>query len=131
MGKGMRAGRDSKAEKKKKAIVRALQRDEEAERKRLVRAAGAELKEDFERTLSYHHNVAMIAEMFALRDEFCFGKKRLLRVIAKTAEHKKRMLKDQVDIDEMLEILKKETGIRKEEIEGDDEIEIPVRILGR
>ena len=54
----------------------------------------------------------MIAVMLALRDEFGFGRSRLIRTMKKTMDHSERMLEDHADVDDMLEILKVETGLR-------------------
>ena len=66
----------------------------------------------------------MIAVMLALRDEYGFGKGRLIRTMKKAMDHAERMLLDRVDVDEMLAVLKEETGLREEELVWDVEVEV-------
>lgn len=124
MGRGMRAGRPTQKDRTLKKIERFVREYEAEERKRLVDYARADLEKDIKDTLSYQHNVEMIAVMFALRDEFGFGKRRLIRAIKKTTEHAEEMLEARVDLDEALAILKDETGIREDELSWDIDIEI-------
>lgn len=123
MGKGMKAGRAPRLEKDLKKISRFVRQYEAEERKRLVDLARSDLEKDIEQTLSYHHNIDMIALMFALRDEFSFGRSRLIRAVRRTAEHAERMILDKADVDEMLQLLKDETGICEEDLTWDEEIE--------
>lgn len=125
MGKGMQAGRAPKLDKDLKKAAQAYRRYEEKERKRLVDAVRVELEEEVTQTISYYHNLDMIAVMFALRDEFGFGKSRLLRTMKKSIEHVERMQRDRADVDVMLGILNEETGIREEELTWETEVEIP------
>lgn len=124
MGKGMRAGKVPKIEKDLKKISRVYQRYEEEERKRFIASVRAELEEEVTQTISYYHNLDMIAVMFALRDEFGFGKSRLIRTMKKSIEHAERMQRDNADVDEMLGILNEETGIREDELTWQFEVEV-------
>lgn len=123
MGKGMRAGRIPKADKDMRKLERAF--DEYAQRveKRIVKSAKDSLADEIIEELTYRHNVDMIAVMFALRDEFGFGRARLVRTMKKTMDHAERMLEDHADVDAMLEILKEETGLREDELIWDVEVE--------
>jgi len=123
MGKGMRAGRIPKADKDMRKLERAV--DEYAQRveKRIVKSAKDSLADEIIEELTYRHNVDMIAVMFALRDEFGFGRARLVRTMKKTMDHAERMLEDHADVDAMLEILKEETGLREDELIWDVEVE--------
>ena len=121
MGRGMKAGKVQKSTRK---IANAIRQHEVEEQKRFINQVRLELEEAVSDTLSYHHNLDMIGVMFALRDEFGFGKNRLLRAIRKSCEHSERMLRDGASVDEMLTILQDETGICEEELTWDIEIEI-------
>ena len=107
--------------------MRKLERavDEYAQRveKRIVKSAKDSLADEIIEELTYRHNVDMIAVMFALRDEFGFGRARLVRTMKKTMDHAERMLEDHADVDAMLEILKEETGLREDELIWDVEVE--------
>lgn len=121
MGRGMRAGKIPKERKKIEKAIRAREMDQQ---QKFVDSLRMNLEEAVSDTLAYHHNLDMIAMMFALHDEFGFGRSRLIRAIRKTCEHAERMLVDRADVDEMLEILKGETGIREEELTWDIKFEI-------
>ena len=125
MGKGMRAGRIPKAEKDMRKLERAV--DEYAQRveKRIVRNAKDSIADDIIEELTYRHNIDMIAVMLALRDEFGFGRSRLIRTMKKTMDHAERMLEDHADVDEMLEVIRSETGLREDELIWDVEVEKP------
>lgn len=117
MGKGMRAGRLSKIEK-------TIRKHEIEEQQKFVNSLRANLEEAVSDTLAYHHNLDMIAVMFALRDEFGFGKGRILRVIRRSCEHAERMIADRANVDDMLDILKGETGICEDDLMWEVKLEV-------
>lgn len=124
MGKGMRAGKIPKADKDLRKLERLVGRYAEQAEKRIVRTAKDSLAEEITEELMYRHNIDMIAVMLALRDEYGFGKGRLIRTMKKAMDHAERMLLDRVDVDEMLAVLKEETGLREEELVWDVEVEV-------
>lgn len=124
MGKGMRAGKIPKEDKDLRKLERLVGRYAEQAEKRIVRTAKDSLAEEITEELMYRHNIDMIAVMLALRDEYGFGKGRLIRTMKKAMDHAERMLLDRVDVDEMLEVLKEETGLREKELVWDVEVEV-------
>lgn len=116
MGRGMKAGKLPKEKRDMRRMELAV--DEYAKRveKRIVRSAKDSLADEITEELTYRHNIDMISIMFALRDEFGFGRSRLIRTLKKSIEHADRMLEDHADIEEMLEIVKKETGLTEEDL---------------
>lgn len=125
MGRGMRAGKPPKAEKDLKRLERLFDWYAPQAEKRMAELAKESLTEDIVQELTYRHNIDMIAVMLALRDEFGFGKSRIIRLMKKTMDHAERMLLDRADVDEMLGILKEETGLREDELVWDVEVELP------
>lgn len=125
MGKGMRAGRIPKADKDMRKLERAVNLYAQQVEKRIVKNAKDSIADDIVEELTYRHNIDMIAVMLALRDEFGFGRSRLIRTMKKTMDHAERMLEDHADVDAMLEILKEETGLREDELIWDVEVEKP------
>lgn len=121
MGKGMTAGRLSK---KEKTVKRLKEKIRDADRKQFIEAVMAEVEDQMSAKISYHHNIDMIGVMFALRDEFGFGRGRLIRAIRKSCDHATRMMIDHADVDEMLMILREETGLTEEDMTWNVEIEI-------
>ena len=124
MGKGMRAGKIPKEDKDLRKLERLVGRYAEQAEKRIVRTAKDSLAEEITEELMYRHNIDMIAVMLALRDEFSFGRSRLIRTMKKAMDHAERMLEDHADVDEMLEVIKSETGLREEELVWDVEVEV-------
>lgn len=129
MGRGMRAGKKPKnsitiTHDDLKKLERVARKYEQEERKRILEAMKDALAEEVEKALSYRHNIDMIAVTFALRDEYGFGKSRLIRALKKADAHAERMILDGVDVDEMLGILKDETGLREDELIWDMEVEV-------
>lgn len=122
MGRGMKAGRLQKEKRDMRRMERAV--DEYAKRveKRIVRSAKDSLADEITEELTYRHNIDMISIMFALRDEFGFGRSRLIRTLKKSIEHADRMLEDHADIEEMLEIVKKETGLTEGDLIWSEEV---------
>jgi len=125
MGKGMRAGRIPKADKDMRKLERAVNLYAQQVEKRIVKNAKDSIADDIVEELTYRHNIDMIAVMLALRDEFGFGRSRLIRTMKKTMDHSERMLEDHADVDDMLEILKVETGLTEGELIWDVEVEKP------
>lgn len=123
MGRGMKAGKLQKEKRDMRRMELAV--DEYAKRveKRIVRSAKDSLADEITEELTYRHNIDMISIMFALRDEFGFGRSRLIRTLKKSIEHADRMLEDHADIEEMLEIVKKETGLTEEDLIWSEEEE--------
>lgn len=122
MGRGMKAGKLPKEKRDMRRMELAV--DEYAKRveKRIVRSAKDSLADEITEELTYRHNIDMISIMFALRDEFGFGRSRLIRTLKKSIEHADRMLEDRADIEEMLEIVKKETGLTEEDLIWSEEV---------
>lgn len=122
MGRGMKAGKLPKEKRDMRRMELAV--DEYAKRveKRIVRSAKDSLADEITEELTYRHNIDMISIMFALRDEFGFGRSRLIRTLKKSIEHADRMLEDHADIEEMLEIVKKETGLTEEDLIWSEEV---------
>ena len=83
-----------------------------------------DLADEISAMLDYQHNIDMIGVLFGLRDEFGFGRTRLIRAIRRACDHAERMKRDHADVDEMLDILKAETGIEDDDLTWDVEIEI-------
>ena len=124
MGRGMRAGKPPKAEKDLKKLERLFDWYAPQAERQMVRRAKDSLAEEIEQELTYRHNIDAIAFMFALRDEFGFARNRLIRTMKKYMDHAERMLLDRADVDEMLGILKDETGLREDELIWDVEVEV-------
>ncbi len=129
MGRGMKAGRKPKnsitiTQEDLKHLERVARKYEQEERKRILDSMKDALAEEVGKALSYRHNIDMIAVMFALRDEYGFGKSRLIRAIKTASAHAERMILDDADLDEMLEVLKTETGISEDELIWDFEVEM-------
>ena len=124
MGKGIKAGKPPKAEKDLKRLERLFDWYAPQAEKRMAERAKESLTEDIVQELTYRHNIDAIAFMFALRDEFGFGRTRLIRTMKKYIDHAERMLLDRADVDEMLRILKDETGLREDELIWDVEVEV-------
>lgn len=121
MGKGMKAGKPSK---EVKIISRAVRQYQEEQRRELITAVKAEIEDEVSERIIYCHNIDMIGVMFALRDEFGFGKSRLIRAVKRATEHSERMLRDKADVDEMLELLDEETGIKEDDLVWQIEVEV-------
>ncbi len=73
-------------------------------------------------TILYQHNIDMLAVLFALRDEFKFGKERLIRTLKKASAHADTMFRNKVSVDEMLDILEKETGVTEDDLSFKNEV---------
>lgn len=116
MGKGMRAGRLPKSEKNLKRFEKVI--DEYASRaeKEITARARENLAEEVTDEILYRHNIDMVAIMLALKDEFGFGKVRIMRVMKRAISHADRMLLDRSELDDMLKILREETGIREDDL---------------
>lgn len=114
MGKGMRAGRLPKKERKIREIKSELL--EVKKRTEFVNSVREDLEAEVLRLLTYNHNLDMLSVMFALRDMFGFGKDRLLRTMEKACQHQNQMAESKADINEMLEIIRSETGIAPDEL---------------
>ena len=113
MGKGMKAGRKSKNTFQLRNDIRMYNSTErEIEMNRIKK----EVSDQFVDILMYQHNIDMLAVLFALRDEFKFGKDRLIRTMKKASEHADTMFRNNNSVDEMLDILSKETGVGEKDL---------------
>lgn len=109
MGRGIKAG---KTKKKKSGLDLSLRLDQE----RLANDINEAIKGEVTEMIMYQHNIDMLAVMFALRDEFKFGKDRLIRTLKKASEHATNMFHEGVSVDEMLVILEEETGVTETDL---------------
>lgn len=126
MGRGIKAGKKKKLDKKIREVVDA---HSEFEKRRLVE----EIKDDVTREMTdlimYQHNIDVLAMMFALRDEFGFGKERLIRTLKRASSHSDNMFVNKMNVDEMLDILETETGIKEDDLVFTHEIEVMEDVL--
>ena len=122
MGRGIKAGKKSKDLKTRQKIKRLIRTYEAEERKKFVNNVRANISDEITETIMYQHNIDMLSVMFALRDEFNFGKNRLIRTIKKASSHAEFMHREKVSVDEMLAILEEETGVSEEDLIFKDEI---------
>lgn len=117
MGRGIKAGKKKKIDKKIRNIMEARTA---YEKQKIVDSVTNDMTE----LIMYQHNIDMIAVMFALRDEFQFGKSRLIRVLKRASEHADNMFVNKMDVDEMLAILEEETGVKEEDLIFTHEVEV-------
>ena len=115
MGRGIKAG---KPKKKSSSRLRSLVRDiyETKERERVIREIKEQVTDEFTEMIMYQHNIDMLSVLFALRDEFKFGRDRLVRTLKKASEHAENMYREEVSVDDMLDILEKETGVTETDL---------------
>lgn len=116
MGRKMTAGRPNKTR-------RAVRQWEIRERDKIIAEAKKNLTEDIEQTIMDRHNRIMLACMFAIRDELGYGKVRLIRIFKKINDHFEAILEEGKPIDELLDILEKETGLKEEDLVWTDKEE--------
>ncbi len=122
MGRGMKAGKMTDDQKRKRQIKKQIRIYETEEREKLVKQVKEDIAQEVTEHIMYHHNIDMLSVMFALRDEFKFGKDRIVRTIKKAAEHADYMYREKADVDEMLKILKEETGVIEDDLIFDKEV---------
>ena len=126
MGRGIKAGKKKKLDKKIREVVDA---HSEFEKRRLVE----EIKDDVTREMTdlimYQHNIDVLAMMFALRDEFGFGRERLIRTLKRASSHSDNMFVNKMNVDEMLDILETETGIKEDDLVFTHEIGVMEDVL--
>ena len=67
-------------------------------------------------SLAYQHNIDMLSFLLALRDEFSFGKQRLLRVLAKASKHAEYAFTHNMTTEDLIQILEEETGLTSEDL---------------
>lgn len=118
MGKGMKAG----GKKAKKSFN--LHVYESTQREIEFNHIKKDLVDQFTDVLMYQHNIDMLSVLFALRDEFKFGKDRLIRTLKKASAHADTMFINGDSVDEMLDILKQETGLTEGDLVFKHEIVI-------
>lgn len=120
MGRGIKAGR-----KTKKRVLDLEPRKESAiDRETMVRDVKRQVADDVTEMILYQHNIDMLSVLFALRDEFKFGKDRLIRTLKKASEHADNMYHEKVSVDDMLDVLKEETGVTEADLTFSKEVEV-------
>lgn len=67
-------------------------------------------------SLTYQHNVDMLSFLLALRDEFSFGKQRLIRVLNQASKHAEYAFTHNMTTEDLIQILGEETGLTSEDI---------------
>lgn len=116
----MRAGKPKTKERLgtmvRNAVKNELRIYESKERERTIREIKEQVADEFTELVLYQHNVDMLSVLFALRDEFKFGKERLIRTLKKASEHADNMYREQVSVDDMLAILEEETGVTEADL---------------
>ena len=114
MGKNMKAGKIPKSEKNLRRFEKVM--DGYASQAEIMDRARENLAEEVANEIMYRHNIDMISVMLALKDEFRFGKVRIMRVLRRATSHAERMLLDRAEVDSMLKILEEETGILENDL---------------
>lgn len=120
MGKNMKAGKRPKSEKNIRRLEKVMDEYALQAEKEITDRARENLKDEVANEIMYRHNIDMISVMLALKDEFRFGKVRIVRVLRRATSHAERMLLDRAEVDEMLRILEEETGIQENELVWED-----------
>ena len=67
-------------------------------------------------SLTYQHNIDMLSFLLALRDEFSFGKQRLLRVLGKASKHAEYAFTHNMTTEDLIQILEEETGLTSKDL---------------
>ena len=67
-------------------------------------------------SLAYQHNIDMLSFLLALRDEFSFGKSRLLRVLARASKHAEYAFTHNMTTEDLIAVLEEETGLTAKDI---------------
>ena len=122
MGKGMKAA--GKKAKKSFNLRKDIHVYESTQRKIELNRIKKDMVDQFTDVLMYQHNIDMLSVLFALRDEFKFGKDRLVRTLKKASMHADTMFLNGDSVDEMLDILKQETGVTEKDLVFRNEIVI-------
>lgn len=130
MGRGIKAGKKSKDVKLASRIKKQIRIYETEEREAFVKQVREDIAKEVTESIMYHHNIDMLSVMFALRDEFKFGKDRIIRVIKKAAAHADYMYREKMDVDELLAILEEETGVAEDDLIFDEEVPVEAIAYG-
>lgn len=121
MGRGIKAGKKSKDLKNRQRIKQQIRTYESEERAAFIEKVRRDIADEVTETIMYHHNIDILSVMFALRDEFKFGKDRIIRTVKKAAAHADVMYREKVSVDDMLALLEEETGLIEEDLIFEEE----------
>ena len=122
MGRGIKAGKKSKDLKNRQRIKQQIRTYESEERAAFIEKVKKDIADEVTETIMYHHNIDILSVMFALRDEFKFGKDRIIRTVKKAAAHADVMYREKVSVDDMLALLEEETGLIEEDLIFEEEV---------
>ncbi len=122
MGRGIKAGKKSKEQKNRQRIKQQIRTYESEERAAFIEKVKKDIADEVTETIMYHHNIDILSVMFALRDEFKFGKDRIIRTVKKAAAHADVMYRENVSVDDMLALLEEETGLIEEDLIFEEEV---------
>lgn len=122
MGRGIKAGKKSKDLKNRQRIKQQIRTYESEERAAFIEKVRRDIADEVTETIMYHHNIDILSVMFALRDEFKFGKDRIIRTVKKAAAHADVMYREKVSVDDMLALLEEETGLIEEDLIFEEEV---------
>jgi hypothetical protein len=115
----MIAGRKSVSQRKTEQYIKAAQKKELDQ---LVSEAKKILAPDVDKALINVRNAAYLSAMFAARDLWGFGKKRLVQLLKKMDSHMQAMGDGGADWYEYYQVLLDETGIEGAEITTEAEV---------
>ncbi len=121
MGRGIKAGKKSKDLKNRQRIKQQIRTYESEERAAFIEKVRRDIADEVTETIMYHHNIDILSVMFALRDEFKFGKDRIIRTVKKAAAHADVMYREKASVDDMLALLEEETGLIEEDLIFEEE----------
>ena len=122
MGRGIKAGKKSKDLKNRQRIKQQIRTYESEERAAFIEKVRRDIADEVTETIMYHHNIDILSVMFALRDEFKFGKDRIIRTVKKAAAHADVMYREKASVDDMLALLEEETGLIEEDLIFEEEV---------
>ncbi len=120
MGKGMLAGKNRKSKSREKEISYRQSiptpTTTEVDNDRFMYNVRARVQNELTLSLAYQHNIDMLSFLLALRDEFSFGKQRLLRVLEKASKHAEYAFTHNMTTEDLIEVLHEETGLTSKDL---------------
>lgn len=88
----------------------------EIDKNRFINDVRARVQNELTLNLAYQHNIDMLSFLLALRDEFSFGKSRLLRVLERASKHAEYAFVHNMTTEDLIEVLEEETGLTAKDI---------------
>lgn len=119
MGRGMIARKTKKSKirtSKKKSLNIQSNNYTEINTTQFLNNVRTRVQNELAISLTYQHNIDMLSFLLALRDEFSFGKQRLLRVLEKASKHAEYAFTHNMTTEDLIQILEEETGLTSKDL---------------